>query len=477
MKAIRLLVTLLLVTLCTGFYSCGKDYLDREPEESIDQGTEFNKTDKVFAEYIKDYSNILCRAYREGESSVILSGIKNNHLWFGEFDTTTKNIKMTWEDIKETDTIQQIHKGYGEYEKIHIKGVLCLYYKKTSTGNITSFNLNEYKQTIFISNGKSKRTQLGYSNFPYDWHKESVFIQDCCYSHEGDTIYLAKSSPKFENGKIATELISYEEGITFSGNYISKYNYKDAKSVWGVNITSPFDIPSDAKRNYTILNNSTNIWEYKVDVTFYDGTKKDFTFKINIDNGKIIADVIGVTLNEAEKELDLNETFQLLATISPTNATNKNITWSSSNENVAQINQNGLITAKSIGEAIITVTTEEGGFTASSKVTVNMKQEISAYIIADLKINGSNSMGQFWGVIDSKITNNSDKSITLTKAEIINGDRTIIFTKHYDSKVLNPRSSYEESVQGLPAISNPVSIKWTYLYNNQEYKLIKNYNK
>ena len=446
-----------------------------------DQGTEFNKTDKVFAEYIKDYSNIKCRTYWGGGSSIILSGIKNKHLWFSEFDTATKKSKLEWIDIEETDTIQKIYKGYGEYITFYIRTVLPVYYKQTSTGSIATLNFTGRLQTIFTSNGKTKRTQLQndyQKNVPANnWYSESVFIDNCCYSHEGDTIYIAKQTPNFHNGEINAELISYEEGITFSGTYISKYNYKDAKSVWGVNITSPFDIPSDAKRNYTILNNSTNIWEYKVDVTFYDGTKKDFIFKINIDNGKIIADVTGVTLNETEKELDLNETFQLLATISPVNATNKNIVWSSSNEKVATVNKNGLITAKSIGEAIITVTTEEGNFTASSKVTVNMKQEISAYINADLRINGSNSMGQFWGVIDSKITNNSDKPVTLTKAEIINGDRTTIFTKHYDSKVLNPQSSYEESVQGLPAISNPVTIKWTYLYNNQEYTLIKNYNK
>jgi hypothetical protein len=307
MKTLRLLVTLLLVTLCTGFYSCEKE-LDIVPVETLpNDNNQINKTDKVFAEYIKDYSNILCRAYRGGESSVILSGIKNNHLWFSEFNTATKNPNMTWEDLEETDTIQKLYKGYGEYEILHVKYAIPNYYKQTSSGNIVTFDIGR-RQTIFTSNKKSKRTQLQNNSIgiPNDWYSESVFIGDCCYSYEGDTIYLAKSSPKFENGKIDTELISYEEGITFSGSYISKYNYKDAKSVWGVNITSPFDIPSDAKRNYTILNNSTNIWEYKVDVTFYDGTKKDFTFKINIDNGKITTDevkVTGISINKSTVDI------------------------------------------------------------------------------------------------------------------------------------------------------------------------------
>lgn len=477
MKTSRLVVTLLLVTLCTGFYSCDKE-LEVAPQESINDENLLNKTDKVFAEYLKSYSNIKCRAYLKGESSVILSGIKNKHLWFSEFDTSTKKERMAWEDIEETDTIQQLYKGYGEYETLHVKYAIPNYHKETSTGNIVTFDIGR-RQTIFTSKKKSKRTQLQYNSteIPNDWYSESVFIGDCCYSHEGDTIYVAGIKPKFENGKIDAELISYKEGIRLVSNSISKYNYKEAKSMWSTSIIPPFDIASDVKISYTLLENATNIWGYKCEAIFYDGTKKDFTFKINIEDGRIIADVTGITLSESQKELDINETFQLVASVQPSNATNKNITWKSSNEDIATVNQNGLVTAKSIGEVTITATTEEGNFTTSSIITVKMKQDISAYIVADLRINGSNSMGQFWGVIDSKISNNSDKAITLTKVEIINGDRTTIFTKHFDDKTLSPRGSYEESIQGLPAISNPISVKWTYLYNNQEYSLIKTFNK
>ena len=113
-----------------------------------------------------------------------------------------------------------------------------------------------------------------------DWYDESVFIGNCCYSSEGDTLYIAKKEPDLIQGKyIDAELISYEEGLKFSGNSISKYNYKEAKSIWSTNIVPPFEVPSDAKRNYTVIDNSTNIWKYKVDVTFYDGTKKEYTFK------------------------------------------------------------------------------------------------------------------------------------------------------------------------------------------------------
>ncbi len=481
MKNIRLLATSLLVALSMGVSSCGDDELDREPISIPTEPSIFEKMDKAFAEYIGDYSNITCRYYQEGESSILFAGLNNQRLWFSEYDVANKQLNTEWTDIEKTDTIQQLYKGYGEYETLYVKFVHPLVHKETSTGNIVTFNIGGRFQTIFTSNHKTKRTQLQYDNtkngIARSWYKESVFIADCCYSHEGDTIYIAKSKPSFdENGNPADiSLISYEEGIKLSDSFISKYNFKEGKSMWGTNIVAPFDVPSAAKKSYTFLGSTTNIWEYKCEVTFYDGTKKDFTFKINIDSGKIISNVTGITLNETSKELDIIDTFQLIATIEPANATNTNIIWSSSNEEVATVNQKGLVTAKSIGETTITATTEEGNFTASATITVKMKQDISAYIETKVVANGSNSMGQFWGVLDCTITNNSAYPIVLTKIEIFSGERTI-FEKHYDNQIINPKQSHLEGATGLPAIYSP-TVKWTYTYDGIEYTTSKTYEK
>lgn len=400
MSKFRLLTISLLVTLCTGFYSCEKD-LEKQPENVQTPENVWNETDKIFADYIKDYSSIKCKAYLKGESSVILSGIKNKHLWFSEFDTSTKKERMAWEDIEETDTIQQLYKGYGEYETLHVKYAMLNYYKETITGNIVTFDIGR-RQTIFTSKKKSKRTLLQYNNtgIPNDWYSESVFIGDCCYSHEGDTIYLAKVEPKFENGKIDAELISYEEGVKLDGSHISKYSYKDAKSIWDTNITPPFAITPDAKRNYTLLNQTTNVWEYKCEVTFYDGTKKDFLFKINIENGKMITDeikVTGISINKLTVDIKQGETFQLVATVQPENATNKKITWSSSNASVVSVGQDGLITANSIGTVNITVTTEDGNFTATAIVTVTKSESSDDDKMALAKLKGTWDMTKCYG--------------------------------------------------------------------------------
>ena len=80
--------------------------------------------------------------------------------------------------------------------------------------------------------------------------------------------------------------------------------------------------------------------------------------------------VTGVSLNNNTLTLNVGNTSTLTATVTPSNATNKAVTWSTNNSSVASVN-NGVITAVSNGTAIITVTTIDGNYSASCTVTVN----------------------------------------------------------------------------------------------------------
>ena len=79
--------------------------------------------------------------------------------------------------------------------------------------------------------------------------------------------------------------------------------------------------------------------------------------------------VTGITLSETKLPLLKGATAKLTATVSPTDATNKKVRWSSNNTMVATV-ENGTVTAVSAGNATITVTTEDGNYTARCEVVV-----------------------------------------------------------------------------------------------------------
>ncbi len=85
--------------------------------------------------------------------------------------------------------------------------------------------------------------------------------------------------------------------------------------------------------------------------------------------------VTGISLNEHTKELDQEETFTLVATITPEDASDKSVTWSSSAETVATVSETGLVTAVSPGTAIIYATASNGLYDAC-EVTV-LKGEVA----------------------------------------------------------------------------------------------------
>ena len=83
--------------------------------------------------------------------------------------------------------------------------------------------------------------------------------------------------------------------------------------------------------------------------------------------------VTEVTLDRTELTLTEGETETLTATVRPDNADNKKVKWSSDKTEIATVDGAGRVTAVKSGEAVVTVTTEDGGKTASCKVTVKAK--------------------------------------------------------------------------------------------------------
>ncbi len=104
-----------------------------------------------------------------------------------------------------------------------------------------------------------------------------------------------------------------------------------------------------------------------ITVTSEDGNK---TANCIVTVETLVVPVASINMNKSATSLFIGNSEMLTYSVSPENATNQNATWSSSNENVATV-ENGVITTIAVGTAIITVTTEDGAKTSQCTVTVN----------------------------------------------------------------------------------------------------------
>ena len=185
----------------------------------------------------------------------------------------------------------------------------------------------------------------------------------------------------FSSGKITslgsgtTEMIAKKDGNSWiftcgnqklSSSGAKKIGWDDGSTTWTVSVSNG---------NAEITNTTTSYGTIKYNKSadmFRTYTSGQLSIQIyHMAGGDSSKHVENVTLNETEVAIIPGNTYQLTATISPKDATNKDVTWTTSNSNVATVDSNGLVTGVSEGSATITVTTNDGGFTAICEITVS----------------------------------------------------------------------------------------------------------
>ena len=174
--------------------------------------------------------------------------------------------------------------------------------------------------------------------------------------------------------------------------------------------------------------------------------------------------VTGVSLNKSELALIVGQTEKLVATVEPSNATNKNVSWSSSDTAVATVASDGTVTAVGAGTATITVTTEDGGKTATCAVTVNAatvpvtgvslnKSELALIVgqteklVATVEPSNATNKNVSWSSSDTAVaTVASDGTVTAVGA----GTATITVTTEDGNKTATCTVTVTEPVVNLP---------------------------
>ena len=131
-----------------------------------------------------------------------------------------------------------------------------------------------------------------------------------------------------------------------------------------------------------ISSNSAGEGYYSLNGSSWTDCSKNYNANLRIKafTDDRIVPTTGVQLNYSIVSLVKNGQLSLTSTVLPADASNKNVTWSSSNPSVATVNSNGVVTAKKAGTTTITVKTVSGGYTAACRVTVTDYTNTQAFV-------------------------------------------------------------------------------------------------
>lgn len=183
--------------------------------------------------------------------------------------------------------------------------------------------------------------------------------------------------------------------------------------------------PTTAENAFSGISSSAVLYvPQQSDIEAYTNATGWSTFATsgNIKSSNVM--VSSISLNVTSKTLSINETLKLTATVAPSDATNKSVTWTSSNTSVATVDANGTITAKSKGNAVITVTANDGS-NVSAKCTVN--------VLGTININN----------IYYKILSTTNKTIGVTFA----GEKADAVADEYKGSVVIPATVTRSGVK------------------------------
>ena len=165
---------------------------------------------------------------------------------------------------------------------------------------------------------------------------------------------------------VLTNNVAFEDMMIIAGAEVQdiKSTNPERNSKDGGNTTNQ-SLLEDAIYIGELAWNFDSVWRMPDDVI-------DYPILRNITEGQIFgpADVAGVFVFPESVKMDVDDKVALMETILPLNASNKAVTWTSSDETVAVVDENGIVTATGYGTATITVTTEEGGFSAECEIEV-----------------------------------------------------------------------------------------------------------
>lgn len=159
--------------------------------------------------------------------------------------------------------------------------------------------------------------------------------------------------------------------------------------------------------------------------------------------------VTGIVLDKVKATLTEGETTTLVPTVTPADATDKSVRWSSSNQAVATVTDGGVVSALHAGTAVITATTNDGGITATCTVTVDVAMAAITGAATHISCRNATLSGKA-NLPGTTATDLTFGVLYSTNSGVLLGSATQIQAKSFDSdynfavntEVLEPETTY-----------------------------------
>ena len=334
--------------------------------------------------------------FRENEEHFSIN--EENDSGLEENQPTSINKKSSGSNDNKTNELNAAtNAGSALGASIAIPGVVISLVASVAIIGTTAGTIPSLKST-HVTNFLSTSTSLGFEVSKDEEKTFKIILSNDEYNAEEDL--TDRSQYVFSNLKPHTtyNLDVLDTSVephknVYSANYLTKEKDKylaniDVKSIENNVVSFSLKIEGEGIDfiNVEVLgDNAKSLFTYEgdykedFDVEYFDN--KDVSCRLQI-NGEMVlftqlinpdedfVNVESVSLNAKQITLAPKETRQLVATVLPENASNKSLNWVSTNERVASVNSEGLITANAEGKATIRVTTNDGGFSDECVVTV-----------------------------------------------------------------------------------------------------------
>ena len=270
---------------------------------------------------------------------------------------------------------------------------LFIYFKKDKKENLLSLDI---PNVVYAGNEveflpiENKKDDTVYE-FISDNNEVAQFEYETLSSNDSSNTIIAKKNGKAKVKVIATsngtEISVYEKEVTvcssFDNSMFSNSDYK-------VSVGKTIDLNVDLSKykecydnlTYTSTNNDvatvskegivTALKEGVTTIEVSNGTKTIST-NVEVVSSSDTVLVTDVKVDKTSISLEEGKTSKIKVDVLPSNATNKSVDWKSSNEKVAVVSSKGVVEAIGVGNAVVTVTTQDGNKSANVNVTVTKK--------------------------------------------------------------------------------------------------------